>query len=170
MVVLKIKSLSVKLMNIPSPSASVSLVWRLYAWVTVSTSTGTVKCITHWMTHQLRLEPLHSTKSWGRSNTSSQTKQELSPRTSCVSTSAPSMANPMVCLSYSLGFLHCVPLHPQRLNLISKRECHVRSCSDQVEGYPSGMSGQPNCITSHVLIVSPFFSLFYLPFSAPLLP
>lgn len=73
-----------------------------------------------------------------------------------------------VCLTLWVLF-HCVPLHPQRLNLISRRECHVKSCSDQVQGCPSGMSGQPYCITCHVLIVSPSFSLFYVPFSAPLL-
>lgn len=121
-------------MNIPSPPLSVSSVWRLYAWGTVSTSTGTVKCITHWMTHQLRLEPLHSMKSSGRSSTSSRTKQELSPRTSCVSTNAPSMANPMVRLFYSLGFLPCVLLHPQRLNLISRRECKISAHQGCLDG------------------------------------
>lgn len=151
-------------MNIPS--LSVSSVWRLYAWVTVSTSTGTVKCITHWTTHQPRPEPRHSMKSWGRSSTSSRTKQELSPRTSCVSTSAPSMANPMVCLSYSLGFVSlCASSSTEAKSDIHKRvpckELQWSSVRLPIRDVWTAWLHHLACI------ICPFFSLFYVYLSLP---
>lgn len=127
------------------------------------------------MTRRLRPVPLRSMKSWGRSNTSSQTKQELSLRTSCVSTSAPSMANPTVCYLICLTLwvlFHCMPLGPETINVISKRQCLVRSCSDEAQGCPSGMPGQPWLHHLHIFIsfscpLFPLFATLLLSFFCP---
>lgn len=71
-------------------------VWRSFVWGTASTSTGTGKCTMPAMTPLLRLVPPLWTKSSAKSNTSSVTKLEHSPRISWSSTSALLMANAMV--------------------------------------------------------------------------
>lgn len=72
-----------------------------------------------------------------------------------------------ICLTLWVLF-HCMPLGPETLHVISKRECLVRSCSDEAQG----CLDSPDyiiCISLYLFPVPcfPFLPPFYFHFSAP---
>lgn len=76
-----------------------------------------------------------------------------------------------ICLTLWVLF-HCMPLGPETINVISKRQCLVRSCSDEAQGCPSGMPGQPWLHHLRIFIsfscpLFPLFATLLLPFFCP---